>query len=300
MGMRHGGEVRTAEFVSPKHPDKLCDRLADAILDAHVQRDPASRVAVEVMAGHGLCMVGGEITSHSSLDISHLAKRFLASEGYPKMRVLVNLAQQSPEIARGVDTGGAGDQGIMVGYACDETPDYLPLEYALARDLCLTIYKRWPYDGKTQVTIQGNRATVVVASFQNAPRAELEPFVRSIIRADTYHINPAGDWTLGGFDADSGLSGRKIVVDAYGPRVPVGGGSFAGKDMTKVDRSGALAARRIAVALLTKHKAHQVTVRLAYAIGVAEPVMAVADVDGRQVQVSGYDLSPAGNKRLTR
>lgn len=290
--------VRTAEFVSPKHPDKLCDRLADAILGAHTAQDPTARVAVEVMAGHGLCVVGGEITSTGKPDIAEIARRFLASEGWPDMKVVVNVARQSPEIARGVDAGGAGDQGIMVGYACDETSEHLPLEYVLARDLCMKIFERWPNDGKTQVTVDGTRPTVVVASFQNAPKAELEPFVRRAVKADTYLINPAGDWTLGGFDADSGLSGRKIVVDAYGPRVPVGGGSFAGKDMTKVDRSGALAARRIAVDLLKKHRAREVIVRLAYAIGIPEPVMAAADIDGVSSDVDGYDLTPAGIKRL--
>ena len=181
----------------------------------------------------------------------------------------------------------------MVGYACDETESLMPLEYELAKNLCLEIYKKYPYDGKTQVTIDGKKVIAVVASFQNTKSDELEKLVKKLIQSEQYFINPAGEWPVGGFDADSGLSGRKIVVDAYGPNVPVGGGSFAGKDMTKVDRSGAMMARKIAVDLLKKHKAHEVSVKLAYIIGKAEPVMAVVEIDGNQQKIERYDLRPS-------
>jgi S-adenosylmethionine synthetase len=218
------------------------------------------------------------------------------------------LVRQSPEIAQGVDTGGAGDQGIMIGYATRETSSFLPLEYVLARELCQKIYAVYPYDGKTQVTIDGDHVTCVVASFQNAPSAALGALVRASITADEYLINPAGEWSLGGFDADSGISGRKIIIDNYGPEIGVGGGSFSGKDYTKVDRSGAYIARRIAVDYLARFSsARAVRVKLAYAIGKPEPVMAVAEIDEssagsgsadassvRVVPVSGYDLSPRG------
>ena len=281
--------IRTCEYVSPKHPDKICDRIADAILLAYLKKDKKARVAVEVMGGHGVINVSGEITSKAKVDIKKTVYKVVSR----KYKVNVNLVKQSPFIAQGVDSGGAGDQGIMVGYACNETKSLMPLEYELAKNLCLSIYKKYSYDGKTQVTINGKKVVAVVASFQNTKTEELGKLVKKLIKSEKYYINPAGEWPVGGFDADSGLSGRKIVVDAYGPNIPVGGGSFAGKDLTKVDRSGALMARKIAVELLKKHKAREVLVKLAYVIGVAEPVMAVAWVDGKEMSVSGYQLTPA-------
>jgi S-adenosylmethionine synthetase len=303
--------IKTAEFVSPRHPDKLCDLIADSLLDAYLSGDPRSRVAAEVMGGHGHITISGEVTSAASVDIPTVVRSVL---GYD-VAVHVNLVAQSPEIAQGVDAGGAGDQGIMIGYATRETPSFLPLEYVLARELCRKIYAEYPYDGKTQVTVDGDRVTCVVASFQNAPSAALEALVRASIVADEYLINSAGEWSLGGFDADSGISGRKIVIDNYGPEIGVGGGSFSGKDLTKVDRSGAYIARRIAVDYLARFSGAQaVRVKLAYAIGKAEPVMAVAElsegfgggagaVDSgavRVVPVEGYDLTPAGIATLLR
>ncbi len=282
---------KTAEFVSPKHPDKICDRIADTILDAYLSGDKESRVAVEVMGGHGKISVNGEVTSKASVDIPALIHGF---DGLADFEVTVSIALQSPEIAQGVDTGGAGDQGIMKGYATRETPEYLPLEYVLARKLCMEVYKKYPYDGKTQVTLEDGIVTTVVASFQNAKTADLRALVESIIPAKEYLINPAGDWEMGGFDADTGLSGRKLVIDNYGPEIPIGGGSFSGKDYTKVDRSGAYMARRIAVDLLEKRNAQHVYTKLAYAIGKAEPVMAVAVIDGVEEAIAGYDLSPKG------
>lgn len=288
---------KTAEFVSPKHPDKICDFIADSILDAFLGQDPNSRVAVEVMGGHGYITVSGEITSHAQVDIESVVKSIAGSDVY----VNVYATKQSPQIAHGVDVGGAGDQGIMVGYACRDTQNFMPLEYELARHLCQEIYQIYPFDGKVQVTIGvDKRAKTVVASFQNTRTSALLELVKSKIIADEYLINPAGEWTLGGFDADSGLSGRKIVIDAYGPNVSVGGGSFSGKDYTKVDRSGAYIARKIAVNLLKQNNdVKEVTVKLAYAIGKPLPVMATCEIDRKPAEFpSQYDLTPKGIRQL--
>ena len=285
---------KTAEFVSPKHPDKICDFIADSILDTYLAGDKESRAAIEVMGGHKLITINGEVRSQAKPDIEELVKN-IVGENY---RVVSNIAPQSREIARGVDRGGAGDQGIMKGYATRATPEYLPLEYVLARDLCRKIYEKYPFDGKTQVTVDDGEVLTVVASFQNTKNDELLPFVQGLISAKEYLINPAGEWQEGGFDADTGLSGRKLVIDNYGPEVAVGGGSFSGKDYTKVDRSGAYMARRIAVELLEKRGAKEVSVKLAYAIGKKDPVMAVAEIDGREEEIrslsSGFDLTPRG------
>lgn len=281
---------KTCEFVSPKHPDKICDFIADSLLDEYLKGDPMSRVAVEVMGGHKNVSVSGEVTSSAKIDIPAVVRK-IVGEDYD---VHVYVVEQSPEIAKGVDTGGAGDQGIMTGYATSDTESLMPLEYELARELCRRIYEKYPYDGKTQVTVEEGRIKTVVVSFQNTKTEELQDFVRKIIKAEEYLINPAGEWKQGGFDADSGLSGRKIVIDNYGPEMSVGGGSFSGKDPTKVDRSAAYMARKIAVDLLKKHKAKEVKVKLAYAIGKAETMMATALIDGKETEVNGYDLSPRG------
>ncbi|HNW96337.1 MAG TPA: methionine adenosyltransferase domain-containing protein [Candidatus Paceibacterota bacterium] len=281
---------KTAEFVSPKHPDKMCDFIADSILDAYLENDKNSRVAIEVMGGHNLIIINGEVTSKSKLNIEAVVKN-IVGENY---KVIVNIVSQSPEIARGVDVGGAGDQGIMKGYATNETNTHMPLEYNLARELCQKIFEIYPYDGKTQVTIEDGRPITVVASFQKTKNEDLLKLVKNIILADEYLINPAGEWNQGGFDADTGLSGRKLIVDNYGPEMTIGGGSFSGKDYTKVDRSGAYMARKIAVDLLKKRNAKEVYTKLAYAIGKNEPVMAVAIVDGKEENIVGYDLSPKG------
>jgi S-adenosylmethionine synthetase len=302
--------IKTAEFVSPGHPDKICDFIADSILDAYLEGDKNSRVAVEVMGGHNLITVNGEVTSNASPDLETLVKKIVGKN----YKIIVNLSEQSPEISRGVDIGGAGDQGIMKGYATAETKSMMPKEYELARNLCMKIYEKYPYDGKVQVTLDGNDVKTVVASFQNSKNAELLSLVQNIIEADLttkdlapaveYLINPAGEWTVGGFDADAGLSGRKIVMDNYGPEIPVGGGSFSGKDCTKVDRSGAYMARKIAVDFIKAGKAKEVFVKLAYAIGKPEPVMALAVLDGKETKIknlsaqAGYDLTPRGIKKL--
>jgi len=300
------GVYRTAESVSPKHPDKLCDQISDAILDAYLREDPFSRVAVDVAGGHGSIFVVGEVSSKAtSVNIAEIVHRIVGSRlDTTPYEVIERVVAQSPEIAQGVDTGGAGDQGIMVGYATSETPEHLPLEYVLARNLNKYLYEQWPFDGKTQVTTFNGEVTAVVASFQHASKAELTELIHKWLQNEPLasvketgfelHVNPAGDWEVGGFDADSGLTGRKLAVDNYGPRVPLGGGAFSGKDGTKVDRSGAYIARLIAVDYLKKHRAQEVFVYLAYAIGYPYPVEATVVIDGVHKQIKGYDLTPEG------
>jgi len=289
--------IRTAEFVSPGHPDKMCDRISDAILDLCLEQDPNSRCAVETTGGHGKVFITGEVTTEAKLsdeDIKRIVKQISNVDD-----VIIHLDTQSPEIAQGVDTGGAGDQGIMIGYACDENQEYVPQEYFLTRNLNRYLYANYRTDGKTQVTMNGNSLRVV-ASFQGAPKEELEQKVLKFFsqfsdyRIDALHCNPAGDWDIGGFEADAGLTGRKLAVDNYGPRVPLGGGAFSGKDATKVDRSATYMARRIAVDLLKERGAKEVYVHLAYAIGYEQPLQATAIIDGEHEFIKGYDLSPQG------
>ncbi len=281
---------KTAEFVSPMHPDKICDFIADSILDAYLEGDKNSHCAIEVMGGHGLVIINGEVTSKADPHIEGIIRKIVGND----FKIISNIVLQSKEIARGVDTGGAGDQGIMKGYATNETKEFLPLEYVLARDLCKKIFEVYPYDGKTQVTIENGKIKTVVASFQNARNNELLDLVKNNIKAEEYLINPAGEWNQGGFDADTGLSGRKLIIDNYGPEIAIGGGSFSGKDYTKVDRSGAYIARKVAVDLLKKYKAKEVYTKLAYAIGKSNPVMSIAIVDGIEIEIKGYDLTPKG------
>ena len=279
---------KTAESVSPKHPDKLCDQISDAILDAHLAQDPQARVAIDVAGGHGTVFVTGEVTSRATdIDITAIVSGIVGQD----ITVIERIAAQSPAIAQGVDIGGAGDQGIMVGYACDETAELLPLEVVLARHLNQFLYERWPYDGKTQVTLRDGKIWQVVASFQHARGEELKAAVWTWLESQAatpdviIHANPAGDWQQGGFDADAGLTGRKLVVDNYGPRIPIGGGAFSGKDPSKVDRSAAYMARRIAVDYLRQRGAHEVFVRLAYAIGYDQALEATVIVDGQEERV---------------
>lgn len=292
---------KTAESVSPGHPDKLCDQISDAILDAYLLQDADSRVAIETVGGHGKVMVIGEVTSQAGVAIEPIVARLS-----PGTALEVRIVSQSTEIAAGVDTGGAGDQGIMVGYACSETQELLPLEVVLSRQLNQHLYKIWPYDGKTQITLKDGKISAVVASFQNAEKSELEHATNEWLTkasnikhqlstiAPSLHINPAGDWQQGGFDADTGLTGRKLVVDNYGPNIPIGGGCFSGKDSSKVDRSAAYMARKIAVDYLKKRNAKEVFCHLAYAIGYDQPLEATVTIDGKQEGVKGYDLSPNG------
>lgn len=269
---------KTAESVSPMHPDKICDRISDAILDACLEQDPMSRVAIETFGCHGVINVGGELTTKAFVNIREIVNKIVPNYG-----IQVNIVSQSPEISSGVDSGGAGDQGIMVGYACRDNEDMIPQELYLARSLCKYIYVKWPFDGKTQITLDGQKVIAIVVSFQNAPKDVLRKIIKDWIFEKKAEIdekkliiyaNPAGDWNQGGFEADTGLTGRKLAVDNYGPQIPIGGGSFSGKDATKVDRSGAYKARQLAVRFLKSNKyADECMVKIAYAIGVAEPVM---------------------------
>ncbi len=296
------------------HPDKICDRIADAILDQCLKQDPNTRAAIEVMGGHGIITVTGQLTTNAYVDIVQVVRQV---DPFEKMGVQVNLVKQSNEIATGVDSGGAGDQGIMVGYACNQNEEMVPQQYYLARSLCRYIYSYFPYDGKTQITIDQNHNIVcIIASFQNVSSQDLEQCIINwlcntierynenyeSLHQDNIKImcNPAGDWNQGGFDADTGVTGRKIVIDAYGPRVPVGGGAYSGKDPSKVDRSAAYMARHIARQIQIQYKPHEVMVKLAYAIGYNQPLEVSIFINGRQDQEhqkmvrQKYDLSPNG------
>tara|TARA_R110000823_G_C15842369_1_gene491324 strand:- start:96 stop:1061 length:966 start_codon:yes stop_codon:yes gene_type:complete len=292
--------IRTAECVSPMHPDKMCDRISDSLLDLHLRQDPYARCAIETCGGLGEVYITGEITSTATVTPEEIRQVVRDVTRDEHINVRLNLNQQSLEISQGVDAGGAGDQGIMIGYACRDNEHYLPQEYFLARDLNKFIFSHYAFDGKTQVTMDGNDLRIV-CSFQNAPKEDLRRLVLEYFEAyPEYHLvaihcNPAGDWNVGGFTADAGVTGRKLAVDNYGPRVPLGGGAFSGKDATKVDRSAAYMARRVAVELLEQDSNRQeVMVQLAYAIGYDQPLQATAVIDGTPQEITGYDLSPIG------
>ena len=298
--------MKTAEWVSLNHPDKICDRISDAILDEVLRQDPMGRVAIETMGCHGIITVGGEMTTTAFVDVQKIVKSIVGN----KYGVQVNIQSQSPDIAKGVDIGGAGDQGIMVGYACNDNEDMIPQELYLARSLGEFIYDKFPYDGKTQITIDKEKVVkTVVASFQNVSREKLLDCVTEwlgnigLAKVDNIFCNPAGDWNIGGFDADTGLTGRKLMVDNYGPQIPIGGGCFSGKDATKVDRSAAYMARKMAVGYLKlSPECKEVFVKIAYAIGVAKPVMVTIKIVNKDnsiqelpVPTNGiYDLTPNG------
>jgi len=292
--------IYTAESVSIAHPDKVCDQISDAILDACLEQDPKSRVAIETMGGHGLITITGELTTKANINIRRIVTDVYHSCGYQdQIGVSVNVVEQSPEISQGVDNDGAGDQGIMVGYACNETEALMPLGVVLARLLTKAM---GPYDGKAQVTLEAGRLKTILTSVcgQDQERDQrLKDLISSQFSSycevnplELWLQNPNGDWNLGGFQADTGLTGRKLIIDNYGPNIPIGGGAFSGKDASKVDRSAAYMARKIAVDYLRRLGAQEVFVHLAYAIGIAEPLMAVAMVDKRQEKISGYDLRP--------
>lgn len=268
-----------AECVSFMHPDKICDQISDMLVDECLKQDKYSRVALEVVGGHGYIGVCGELTTLAKIDIVKLVKEFYFELTGHQIQVDSHVVTQSPEISQGVNTGGAGDQGIMVGYACNENELYLPQEMFLARKLLEGITT----DAKSQVVIIDGKIKSVVLSAQNYSQEDLVKKVNKIIvvEKDTeIFANNTGAFTIGGFDADSGCTGRKIVVDAYGPRVPVGGGAFSGKDPTKVDRSAAYMARWITLHLLKKHSAKEVIVRIGYVIGGVKPLIRQAIVDG--------------------
>ena len=284
----------TVESVTSGHPDKVCDQISDAILDAYLKEDPKSRVAVETFGGHGLLIVGGEVTSHAAnVDAEAIARRVYQEIGYADtLKIITNIVRQSPDIAQGVDTGGAGDQGIMYGYATDETPELMPRAvvqvHALAKGLeDLRRAGKLPWlrpDGKTQITVKDGRVESVLVSTQHAEDVSQEDIKKALtehliapvlgnIEGIHVFVNPTGKFVVGGFTADTGLTGRKIMVDTYCGLAPHGGGCFSGKDPTKVDRSAAYMARFAARHIVSAGLAKECLISVSYAIGRAEPLM---------------------------
>ena len=296
----------TAEAVRAGHPDKFCDQLADRLLDEHLKGDPNTRAAIEVMAADGKVLVAGEVTSKASVDVERMLKQLCAEVGYTmdelstdgSLSLEVRLNRQSPDIAQAVGEGdrlGAGDQGIMAGYATDETPERMPLPVVLAQKLCRGLDEsRIPWlkpDGKAQVTVLYQddapvAVSAIVVSVQHDADVSVET-IRKTVKEEVIRkvipekylrpgtrllINPSGRFVLGGPAADTGLTGRKLAVDAYGPVAHIGGGSFSGKDSTKVDRTGAYAARWVAKSIVDAGLAKRCEVQLAYAIGRELPV----------------------------
>ncbi len=307
----------TVESVTSGHPDKVCDQISDAILDAYLAQDPKSRVAIESFGSHGLLVIGGEVTSTAQVDGEAVARQVYSDIGYPEnLKIITHIAAQSPDIAQGVDTGGAGDQGIMYGFATDETAEKMPRAvvqaHALAKGLeDLRRNGSLPWlrpDGKTQVTIHDNRLESVLVSCQHSADVS-QPEIRSSlierlitpIIGDLTEIevltNPTGSFIPGGFEADAGLTGRKIMVDTYCGLAPHGGGAFSGKDPTKVDRSAAYMARFVAKNIVANGIAKSCLVSVAYAIGRADPLMVQAvDQDGKEIDrdvLSRFDFRPA-------
>ncbi|OGG45401.1 methionine adenosyltransferase [Candidatus Kaiserbacteria bacterium RIFCSPHIGHO2_01_FULL_50_13] len=315
--MLHLFDRNTTESVTAGHPDKVCDQISDAVLDACLEQDPKSRVAIETFGSHGTLVIGGEVTTSADVDFEEIGRRVYRDIGYNNdLRVLVTVAAQSPDIAMGVDREGAGDQGIMYGYATDETPEYLPLGVVLAHTLARNLEKlrrdnvlTWLRpDGKTQVTIaKGPKILTALTSTQHAEdvsqeniRAGLiehlfQPTLGNIDDVEVL-VNPTGKFVIGGFTADAGLTGRKIMVDTYGGLISHGGGCFSGKDPTKVDRSAAYMCRFVAKNLVANGYGKKVLVSVAYAIGRAEPVMVEAfNEEGANladVVLKHYDFRP--------
>ncbi len=298
--------MKTCESVTEGHPDKICDQSSDAILDENLRRDPRARVAVEVFGSHGILFIGGEVTSKADIEPESVAKRVYREIGYKDdLEIFVHLDKQSPDIAMGVDTGGAGDQGIMYGYATDETPEFLPKPVVLSHRLTRGLADLRRYhpefswlgpDGKAQVTMDKGRVTTALVSAQHSEAIDLESMKSLLIKyliepaignesGLEILINPTGRFVAGGFSADTGLTGRKIMVDTYGGLLPHGGGAFSGKDPSKVDRSAAYMARFAAKNLVANGLGKSCFVSVAYAIGRAEPVMI------RAVNSKGKDLT---------
>ena len=327
----------TSESVTEGHPDKVCDIISDSILDAILKKDKKARVACETFASNGLLIVGGEITTTAKINKREIIKNAIKNIGYtdPKYgfdyktcAIIDTINEQSPDIAQGVDTGGAGDQGLMIGFACKETKELMPLPIMLAHKLAQrlaevrkkNILKYLGPDGKTQVTVEYRnwkpyRVDTVVLSTQhteeildktgnqitkNAKKEIFEKVIKPVLgnlidKKTIIHINPTGKFIIGGPQADTGLTGRKIIVDTYGGMAAHGGGAFSGKDSTKVDRSACYMARHIAKNIVASGIAEKCTVQLAYAIGVAEPVSVMVDTH-HSGKVAGNILEPIVRK----
>ncbi len=318
------GHLFTSESVTMGHPDKVADQISDAILDAMLAQDPASRVACETLVSTGMVVICGEVTSKAIVDIPEIARKTIRQIGYTdpnigfdadNCAVLVTLKQQSPDIAMGVDTGGAGDQGLMFGYACRETPGFMPLPIFLAHEITSRLAQmrqsgkiKWLRpDGKSQVTVEyadngkPSRIHTVVCSTQHDPSvvdkktnrmsaAAKKELIQKVIlpvlpkrlvdKNIVFHINPTGRFEVGGPKGDCGLTGRKIIVDTYGGRGSHGGGAFSGKDPTKVDRSASYMARYIAKNIVAAGLADACEIQLSYAIGIAEPISVLINSEG--------------------
>jgi S-adenosylmethionine synthetase len=316
-----GRYLFTSESVTMGHPDKVADQVSDAILDAILAKDPAARVACETFVTTGLCFIAGEVTTKATVDYAEVARATIKDIGYTDATwgfdgntcgVMTAIQRQSPDIAMGVDEGagkeqGAGDQGLMFGYAIDETPELMPLAITLAHRICERLADarqrgevKWLRpDGKSQVTVEYDgrrpvRVHTVVVSTQHAPEVShdeikktvIEKIVKKVVPADLldaktiYHVNPTGRFVIGGPMGDTGLTGRKIIVDSYGGSAPHGGGAFSGKDPSKVDRSAAYMGRYIAKNVVAAGLAAECLVQVAYAIGVADPVSIHVDTKG--------------------
>ncbi|MBI3633172.1 MAG: methionine adenosyltransferase [Candidatus Vogelbacteria bacterium] len=295
----------TVESVTSGHPDKICDQISDTILDECLRQDPMSRVAIESFGGHGLVLVSGELTTNAKIDATKITEDVYINIGHQdKIKIITNIVKQSPDIAQGVDTGGAGDQGIMYGFASNETPEYLPDALVKVHQLSKGLEdlrrndKRFGWlkpDGKTQITVQNGKIETVLVSCQHSEDIAQEEIVRLLekylvkkVIGDNSEteilVNPTGRFVQGGFEADTGLTGRKIMVDTYGGLIPHGGGCFSGKDATKVDRSAAYMSRFAAKNVVANGLAKKCLVSVAYAIGKAEPLMVEAiDENGKSI-----------------
>jgi S-adenosylmethionine synthetase len=311
----------TVESVTSGHPDKVCDQISDAILDECLRHDPMARVAMESFGAHGHLVIGGEVTlnqeAQKKVNYARIGRKVYESIGHKdKLEVATHVVAQSPDIAQGVDTGGAGDQGIMYGFATDETPEFLPLPLVKVHELARGLEelrrnnKKFSWvkpDGKTQITVDNGRIKTVLVSTQHDAKIDqaeirtlltkhlIEPIIGDISKIGIL-VNPTGNFVLGGFDADTGLTGRKIMVDTYGGLISHGGGAFSGKDPTKVDRSAAYMARFAAKNIVAKGLAKKCMVSVAYAIGQAEPLMVEAlDENGKKLTTylkENFDFRP--------